>query len=63
MQLYIDGTSGGMILQVLLSGFVGGFVVIKLFWRNLLNMFVRHSDKPDTAAADESHSDPTTPVA
>lgn len=62
MNLYIDGTSGGMILQVLLSGFVGSFVFIKLFWRNVLNMFVRSSEEPDPAATDEARSDAATPV-
>lgn len=33
-----------MLLQVLLSGFVGGFVVIKLFWRNLVNTVLRRDD-------------------
>ena len=63
MYLYIDGTSGGMILQVLLSGFVGSFVFLKLFWRNVLNMFVRRSEEPDPTVTDESHSDTATPVA
>ncbi len=29
--LYIDATTGGMLLQVLLGSVVGGFVVFKLF--------------------------------
>ena len=29
--LYIDPTTGGMLLQVLLGSVVGGFVVVKLF--------------------------------
>jgi hypothetical protein len=52
--LYIDATTGGMALQVILSGFVGGLVFIKLFWRNLVNMVLRRQptddeDEPDAA--------------
>ncbi|MEX1193464.1 MAG: hypothetical protein WD904_11405 [Dehalococcoidia bacterium] len=49
VSLYVDATSGGMILQVLLSGFVGGFVMIKLFWRDFLSTVLRRkpgSDEP-----------------
>jgi hypothetical protein len=35
--LYVDATSGGMALQIILSGLVGGLVVIKLFWHNLVS--------------------------
>jgi hypothetical protein len=54
MQLYIDATSGGMALQVILSGFVGGIVFLKVFWRNLTSP-LRRSDRdksaPETAEA------------
>lgn len=51
--LYIDATSGGMALQVILSGFVGGIVFIKVFWRNLTSPFRRspRGDAPETAEA------------
>jgi hypothetical protein len=56
MFLYIDAGSGGMVLQVLLSGFVGGFVIIKLFWRNLVNTVLRRKDttelQPEDAASE-----------
>lgn len=35
--LYVDATSGGMALQIILSGLVGGVVVVKLFWHNLVS--------------------------
>lgn len=47
VSLYIDATGGGMILQLLLSGFVGGAVVFKLFWRNMVNTILRRSDPED----------------
>ena len=49
--LYVDATSGGMALQIILSGLVGGLVVIKLFWHNLVSavFFWKRSD-PETAA-------------
>ncbi len=57
--LYIDATGGGMILQVLLSGFVGGAVVLKLFWRDMVNTVLRRKEsgeKPD--GHEEPVSDP-----
>ena len=38
---YIDGTTGGMVVQLLLGGFVGGFVVFKLAARKLLDKILR----------------------
>jgi hypothetical protein len=51
--LYIDATSGGMILQVLLSGVVGSLVVVKLFWRNLTDTIFRRK-RAKAPAADEA---------
>jgi hypothetical protein len=45
--LYIDATTGGMALQVILSGLVGGLVVIKLFWRNFVNTIFRRNAGED----------------
>jgi hypothetical protein len=60
MFLYVDATSGGMILQVLLSGFVGGLVVIKLFWANLVNTVLRRKPEPvDEAAPQPDDAVPT----
>jgi hypothetical protein len=46
---YIDGTTGGMVLQLLLGGFVGGFVVFKLAAQNLLDKVLRrkHTEPQD----------------
>jgi hypothetical protein len=38
---YIDGTTGGMVVQLLLGGFVGGFVVFKLAFQNVVNKIFR----------------------
>ena len=57
--LYIDATGGGMILQVLLSGFVGGAVVLKLFWRNMVNAILRRKESDEKPEGDEGPvSDP-----
>lgn len=58
--LYIDATSGGMALQIILSGFVGGIVFIKLFWRNLTSS-IFHRGSPAKAEADpaEAKAEPT----
>jgi len=47
MFLYIDATSGGMVLQVALSGFVGGLVVLKLFWRSVVSTLLRRQPEDD----------------
>ena len=52
--LYIDATTGGMALQIILSGVVGGLVVIKLFWSNLVNTILRR--KPVDTESDEQES-------
>ena len=51
--LYIDPTTGGMGLQILLGFFVGGFVTIKLLWGRFLEMlpFTRKDQKPEDASA------------
>jgi hypothetical protein len=38
---YIDGTTGGMVVQLLLGGFVGGFVVFKLAAQSALDKILR----------------------
>jgi hypothetical protein len=53
-QLYVDATSGGMILQVLLSGLVGGLVIIKIFWSNLVNTVLRRKPEANDALAAET---------
>ncbi len=41
MQLYIDATTGGIGIQMLLAAAVGGFVTIKLFWSRLFSSLRR----------------------
>ena len=61
--LYIDATTGGMALQVILSGLVGGLVILKLFWRNLMNTVLRRKpeddDSPDPSASTDAVSSTT----
>jgi hypothetical protein len=38
---YIDGTTGGMVVQLLLGGFVGGFVVFKLAAQSAFDKILR----------------------
>ena len=49
--LYIDPTTGGIGLQILLGIFVGGFVTIKLMWARFLSFFSRGKDTTDDASA------------
>lgn len=60
--LYIDATTGGMALQVILSGLVGGLVIVKLFWRNLVSTILRRKpeeEDPEDAAADVPEAAPS----
>jgi Na+/proline symporter len=34
---YLDPGSGGMMVQLLLGGFAGAAVLVRLYWRQLLN--------------------------
>ena len=36
---YLDPTTGSMVLQLLLGGIAGAAVLIRLFWRRILNLF------------------------
>ena len=40
--LYIDPTTGGILLQVILGGFAGVAVLVKLFWYRLTSIFRRN---------------------
>ncbi len=49
--LYIDPTTGGIGLQILLGFLVGGFVTIKLMWARFLSFFSRGKGTTDDASA------------
>jgi hypothetical protein len=51
MLLYIDASSGGMMLQVLLSGAVGGIVFFKLAASRFVDIILRR--KPEAAIASD----------
>jgi hypothetical protein len=54
---YIDGTTGGMVVQLLLGGFVGGFVVFKLAAQSALDKILRR--KPAVDAQDDETAEET----
>lgn len=60
--LYLDATTGGMALQVILSGLVGGIVFIKLFWRNLVNTIFRRKSTEVEDEEQRSVTDASTEV-
>ncbi|MFQ5964294.1 MAG: hypothetical protein ACE5KZ_08430 [Candidatus Scalinduaceae bacterium] len=46
---YLDPGSGSMILQILLAGFAGLAVILKLFWHRFLALFgIGKKNKGDT---------------
>ncbi len=53
--LYIDPTSAGLGLQMLLAGAVGGLVSIRLFWGRVFSIFHRtEQETEETLATSET---------
>lgn len=38
MKVYIDPSAGSLILQLLLGGLAGAALLLKMFWRRLVNL-------------------------
>ena len=49
--LYIDPTAGGILLQVILGGFAGVAVLVKLFWYRLTSVFRRSKEESEDVEA------------
>lgn len=47
---YLDAGSGSMLVQLLLGGFAGLAVIVKLYWRRLLAALGRRKAEPVEAA-------------
>ena len=59
MMLYIDPTSAGLGIQMLLGGVVGGLVGIRLFWDRLFSLVRRSKRKEEALAIGEEERTPT----
>jgi hypothetical protein len=59
--LYIDPTTGGLGLQLLLGFIVGGFVTIKLMWGRFLSFFSRQ-EEPTEESVDPNAQASTEPA-
>lgn len=58
---YLDPGSGGLLVQLLLGGFAGLVVVVKLYWHRLL-VFLRlrqEVNREEEAGEEEATSDPS----
>lgn len=54
---YIDPGSGSMLLQSLFGGIAGAVVVLKLYWRQFINLFRRSSRKEsESSSSDDQNS-------
>lgn len=42
---YIDVGTGSMLLQILVAGFFGGLLTLKVFWRRVASIFPRIAAK------------------
>ena len=53
--LYLDPTSAGLGLQMLLAGAVGGLVSIRLFWGRVISLFSKtEQETEETVATSET---------
>lgn len=51
--LYVDPGSGSMVLQLLLGGVSGLYVIFRIFKQKILGLLGIHAEQP--VAADQSH--------
>jgi len=63
MLAYIDGTTGGMMLQVLLGSLVGGIVILKLAARSLFGALLRRKRDDQQPESEAPASRDESPVA
>lgn len=50
---YLDPGSGSMILQLLLGGIAGAVMVLKLYWRRLVNLFKRGDARQENPSSSD----------
>ncbi len=50
---YLDPNSGSLILQILLGGFAGIAVVLRVFWGNFISLFRFSFMKSDAKKSDD----------
>ncbi len=48
---YLDPGTGSMLLQILLGGFAGAAVILKLYWFKIKSFFVR--ENPENSSLDK----------
>lgn len=56
-QAYIDPGTGGMLLQLMLGGFVGLLIILKLYWQRLKALFSRRKPVPTRPTTKPSDQD------
>ncbi len=49
LALYVDPGSGSMVLQLLLGGVSGIYVIFRIFKQKILGWFGIHTEQPETA--------------
>lgn len=47
LEAYLDPGSGSMLIQLLLGGVAGLVVILKLFWRRILDILHLGGDRPE----------------
>jgi hypothetical protein len=44
---YVDPSSGSMLLQIAVGGFLAGLVTVKMYWRKVRSIFRRDQASPE----------------
>ncbi len=56
---YMDPGTGSMLLQLILGGVAGLFVIIRLFWHRILALFGIRREQPASEPESEVEDEPT----
>ena len=55
---YVDPTAGGLLLQFLVGGIAGAFVILKLYWGQFMSYFRKEPSGTSDPAGDSSLEEP-----
>lgn len=55
--MYLDPGFGSMVLQLVLAGLLGAGVLIRVFWKNIKNLFSKNKSNPTDIQDDIDYGD------
>jgi hypothetical protein len=51
--MYLDPGTGSLLIQIVLAGFLGIAVVIRVYWKKIIRFFTKNEDQRDIEDLDE----------